>query len=513
MALKINTGSITNDARCFYGSNKRNANILMNIATLKLATESKKLYTGATPPFLTLKLGSKYKFGAPLRVQEGYLALAYDRDDYSVKEAYVVTDEGDNKGLLPIFTIEQTDAGLLNELSAEASALKLVTLFSKATKLNDVTLDEFNIGMTEIIETNLKAYSKVVKVAVASDSDKGFDEALEEWLNIQPKALQYFIVTVGDTKPYFLVISFYKERLYNINFILRNKAEDKIELVNIDAEKIAKRIFDNRQFTDSVLESTNPYVVDDNINHSESVLYTPIGFAMERMGLTSRQAGIVMENAFVVNPFMELHNIQPYMYSTEEAYDKACVDMFINALESTGYNMQLFEEALAMEDLAETATGMVNKAKEVGSEAKKKLYAGKKAIDAVVAPIMKSVTDLFDSVQKNRDEESREIVISDSFFLKVRRIFKYCIAPPYIALILKGPLFAIITGLVGLALKSDDDKTHGEVIRELEMELKLTREKIEDARSHGETTKKYELMRIESKLENEIARIKFGKKD
>ena len=47
------------------------------------------------------------------------------------------------------------------------------------------------------------------------------------------------------------------------------------------------------------------------------------------------------------------------------------------------------------------------------------------------------------------------------------------------------------------------------MIRELETELKLTREKIEDAKSDNDRSKKYELMRIESKLEDELARVKY----
>jgi hypothetical protein len=47
---------------------------------------------------------------------------------------------------------------------------------------------------------------------------------------------------------------------------------------------------------------------------------------------------------------------------------------------------------------------------------------------------------------------------------------------------------------------------------ELETELKITREKIEDAKGENAKEKKYQLMRIESELEKEIFRIKHGMK-
>ena len=44
----------------------------------------------------------------------------------------------------------------------------------------------------------------------------------------------------------------------------------------------------------------------------------------------------------------------------------------------------------------------------------------------------------------------------------------------------------------------------------MEMELKLTREKIEDARRKDDDKAKYELMRLESRIEDNIAKIKYG---
>ena len=50
------------------------------------------------------------------------------------------------------------------------------------------------------------------------------------------------------------------------------------------------------------------------------------------------------------------------------------------------------------------------------------------------------------------------------------------------------------------------------VERQLELELKLTREKIEDSRNDGNKQEKYALMRLESKIEDDIARLKYDAK-
>ncbi len=48
------------------------------------------------------------------------------------------------------------------------------------------------------------------------------------------------------------------------------------------------------------------------------------------------------------------------------------------------------------------------------------------------------------------------------------------------------------------------------ILLELETELKIVKEKIEDAKGDNSKAQKYELMRIQSTLEKEITRVKHG---
>ena len=47
------------------------------------------------------------------------------------------------------------------------------------------------------------------------------------------------------------------------------------------------------------------------------------------------------------------------------------------------------------------------------------------------------------------------------------------------------------------------------ILNELELELKMVKEKIEDARSAGDNEKKYQLMRIENSIEKNIQHIRL----
>jgi hypothetical protein len=84
--------------------------------------------------------------------------------------------------------------------------------------------------------------------------------------------------------------------------------------------------------------------------------------------------------------------------------------------------------------------------------------------------------------------------------------------------VIKGhPLIGIPVTIIGLlgarALsKSTEVREKRRIMLDLETELKITREKIEDAKGDNAKEQKYQLMRIEAQLEKEIFRIKHGLK-
>lgn len=85
----------------------------------------------------------------------------------------------------------------------------------------------------------------------------------------------------------------------------------------------------------------------------------------------------------------------------------------------------------------------------------------------------------------------------------------------HIPLLGKLPLLGLATTVIGvmsaIALsKRTEEREKKRILLELETELKITREKIEDAKGDNVKEQKYQLMRIEANLEKEIMRIKHG---
>lgn len=78
-----------------------------------------------------------------------------------------------------------------------------------------------------------------------------------------------------------------------------------------------------------------------------------------------------------------------------------------------------------------------------------------------------------------------------------------------------GPAAAAVIVAIGLLCRKElldrtEKREKKRILLELETDLKLCKEKIEDAKSENDKKKKYQLMRIESTLQKEITRIKYG---
>ena len=123
-----------------------------------------------------------------------------------------------------------------------------------------------------------------------------------------------------------------------------------------------------------------------------------------------------------------------------------------------------------------------------------------------------------DSIINTGRDLAREKMVEGRPQVKISRFIRNGIlglASASGAVALLGPATGAIIVAIGLLcrqnLKKNTEKREKKrLLLELETELKLTKEKIEDAKSENDKKKKYQLMRIESTLEKEITRIKYG---
>ena len=113
---------------------------------------------------------------------------------------------------------------------------------------------------------------------------------------------------------------------------------------------------------------------------------------------------------------------------------------------------------------------------------------------------------------------AREKIVEGRPAVKISRFIRngiMALAGATGAATLLGPAAAAVVVAIGLYCKKNltkktEEREKKRILLELETDLKLTREKIEDAKAENDKKKKYQLMRIESTLEKEITRIKYG---
>ena len=113
---------------------------------------------------------------------------------------------------------------------------------------------------------------------------------------------------------------------------------------------------------------------------------------------------------------------------------------------------------------------------------------------------------------------AREKIVEGRPAVKISRFIRngiMALAAGTGAVSLLGPAAAAVIVAIGLYCKRNltkktEEREKKRILLDLETNLKLTREKIEDAKAENDRKKKYQLMRIEATLEKEITRIKYG---
>lgn len=133
-----------------------------------------------------------------------------------------------------------------------------------------------------------------------------------------------------------------------------------------------------------------------------------------------------------------------------------------------------------------------------------------KAVTSIPENISNSIKGIVQDWDKADDDRRKKYITKPGFRKKIFHNLKLAIMYGATATvdILLVPALAIIRHFS----KMKDRRIRNQTIRELETEIKITDEKINDANSNSDADAKYKLMRIRSKLEEELLRIKSNSK-
>lgn len=144
--------------------------------------------------------------------------------------------------------------------------------------------------------------------------------------------------------------------------------------------------------------------------------------------------------------------------------------------------------------------------------------SAKKNIEKIDKTLSGFVNKKIDDIINIGREDKREKIITGRVSVKLAKLLKNTIktivgaAGAKMVLGPVGGTIATIIGLLGAyaCSKKTEVREKRRILLELETELKIVKEKIEDAKGENDKKQKYELMRTQASLEKEITRIRYN---
>lgn len=152
------------------------------------------------------------------------------------------------------------------------------------------------------------------------------------------------------------------------------------------------------------------------------------------------------------------------------------------------------------------------------ADAKSKIGAIKRGARIVDDRASDAINKKIDDIMNFSRDAKREKILTGKNTVRVSGVLKNAIkilVAGTAGVGLFGPIAGAAIGLIGVLgargiSKNVEDREKKRILLELETELKIVKEKVEDAKGENNKKQKYQLMRIQANLEKEITRIKHG---
>lgn len=304
--------------------------------------------------------------------------------------------------------------------------------------------------------------------------------------------------------------------------------------VLVDPKRILKK--PEKKVTKESTETGLEYLgVKDSMGvyEVENFRYLPLVQHYMQEGLNLKQAVDLMEANVLKYPTLIMSLIPESMFKSADDYDIYLIECFIALDElypvmnekETMENFFIDENAVweVSESNIHMAMEAVTKNRNIVDKAKYKVM---KSFEPIVKKAKEAVANLIG------DKGVKEEVIKNSWWMYHRRMFIKLLLVYKSKVLFNAFLFFLPGGPIGLLLKlifnigrifkmvgvakdwvwngGEDDqrkKVRKHCIAELQLELRITREKLEDAKASGDKKAKYDLMRVENAIEKEIDRI------
>lgn len=423
----------------------------------------------------------------------------------------------------------------------------------KVFELSEISIKDINYGFVNKLEEYLTESTDDInrdRVELEKYSNLIFKEAimnaavLESALNENEKAIEfyesqteevydelYYLEWGANGEPSKIVASHATTDKDNPGEKPEKKEEDKKEKDSDDEDEQKEVDAENKSAREDILKKVDECVEgletkchyvkkerEDFIAGKDNSIclgsfgkdkYKPVLSALRKLFSTNEDFKVKDDNYFTIFVYVK----------TESDY---YVESFTDEFDFSISEYSMIYEATEVPDKPkeDLATKIQNKALDhdvkrkekqaIHQEARVKLKNAGKAVMSGPSGWFNSAKKFTDDIDRMDDDRRK------SFFMKPgyrHRIFKNMKLSLLYGTATKANIFLLpVTMLIRHFSKDKDRRIRNELIRELDVEIKVCEEKISDANSNGDQSEKYKLMRIKEKLVAEQQRVQINSK-
>jgi hypothetical protein len=410
-------------------------------------------------------------------------------------------------------------------------------------KDSEIPSDVFKSVIDRKLDNCFESYSEI---ETTLDDKKYMIENIQK-VNINESSFTYIIQDFEHDG----IIEYIKESYYDPNYNtnkLSELNEDSKEILNIISH-IKNYIVEHRENKTELF-----YVKEHNTTILYKYKYTTLEGVIWEESIMYDKLEELLENQndlmiqYTLDELNHCNKLIEYltMDKTEKRIYEQSIDKFNNLVESIFFEdteielddmimlYQITEALCDYESTMEASSRIITKGTEKVTKAIGNTSAksrGMNSSDSTIGQVKRgakivddrasdAINNKIDQILNFSRDAKREKIIEGKNTIRVSKILKAAIGIVLGGkLILKSghPLLGAIATMIGIlgahaVSKNVEVREKRRIMLDLETELKITREKIEDAKGENAKEKKYQLMRIESQLEKEIFRIKHGMK-
>lgn len=369
---------------------------------------------------------------------------------------------------------------------------KLQELSKNHTPINEIKFFDFvrSCRVEDVLESSKKLFLLPRGIELMKEVYEGYNLPFETLKQEQEKVLHVYN-RISESTVYEL-----HEKLLQPLFECNSILENKIHIMDQDEYLIESTIAHFEKELEAVRKVISKEIVTEGFEPDGRFVTTLSESVAKEFSLEYVKLSGAKTDEEVVESITKL-------YRLADRYDETLMDSV--AMESNKVYNTVKKAAIRADEKGRKLTHSIRKSTNDG-----------KRIKTIVTKTPKRLMSLADKtindVKKLDQDARRKAIIEGGVTKKLFKVIRMAIISGAVGAAISPAIGAVTLLSMAYRHKTVDTRDRNELVKDLETELRILKEKIRDADGKGDRQTKYQLMRLEDKITTEISRIKYGNK-